>query len=143
MKNYFAYLMLFFFSVTIFSCNNANSVTEAASTIDVPSGKIVVYYFHLTRRCITCKAVETITKEALNEYFSDKMKDETIVFKSVNLDENEGKELAKKLEVAGQSLLFVTENSKVDLTNDGFMYAKSSPEKLKAAVKSTVEELVK
>ena len=35
---------------------------------------VEVYYFHATKRCVTCEAVEAVTKEALKEYYGDKIK---------------------------------------------------------------------
>jgi hypothetical protein len=97
---------------------------------------VKAYYFHTSRRCVTCKTVEKVSAESLKELYGDK-----IQLKSVNLDNKENEELAKSLEVGGQSLLFVNGNKKVDITTDGFMYAVREPEKLKAKIKETVESL--
>jgi hypothetical protein len=97
---------------------------------------VKAYYFHTSRRCVTCKTVEKVSAESLKELYGEK-----IQLKSVNLDNKENEELAKSLEVSGQSLLFVNGNKKVDITTDGFMYAVREPEKLKAKIKETVESL--
>jgi hypothetical protein len=97
---------------------------------------VKAYYFHTSRRCVTCKTVEKVSAESLKELYGEK-----IQLKSVNLDNKENEELAKSLEVSGQSLLFVNGNKKVDITTDGFMYAVREPEKLKAKIKETVEAL--
>lgn len=97
---------------------------------------VKAYYFHTSRRCVTCKTVEKVTTESLKELYGDK-----IQLQPVNLDNKENEELAKSLEVGGQSLLFVNGTKKVDITTDGFMYAVREPEKLKAKIKETVESL--
>ena len=97
---------------------------------------VKAYYFHTSRRCVTCKTVEKVAAESLQELYGDKIK-----LKSVNLDNKENEELAESLEVGGQSLLFVNGAKKTDITTDGFMYAVRDPEKLKAKIKKTVEAL--
>lgn len=142
MKTIAIYLVLYLFTATSFACNpKENDETQKSS--EVTSDKIEVYYFHFTRRCITCNAVESVTKEALNEYYAEAVKSGKIIFKSVNLDDESNEKIAEKLKVSGQTLLFVAGDKQVNLTNDGFMYAKSQPDKLKAKVKETVEQLLK
>ncbi|MCF8362684.1 MAG: nitrophenyl compound nitroreductase subunit ArsF family protein [Prolixibacteraceae bacterium] len=97
---------------------------------------IKAYYFHFTRRCATCKAVESVSAEALKELYG-----ESIVLKSVNLDDEANNDLAEKIGVDGQSLLFVKGDKKVDITNDGFMYARTKPEKLKEKIEEAVNSL--
>ncbi|HNZ72091.1 MAG TPA: nitrophenyl compound nitroreductase subunit ArsF family protein [Prolixibacteraceae bacterium] len=97
---------------------------------------IEAYYFHYTSRCVTCQSVEKVSSDALKELSGGK-----IVLKSINLDDKSNKELAKKLKIDGQTLLVVKGVKKVDITNDGFLYATTSPEKLKAKLKTAVESL--
>lgn len=140
------YLLAALFPVMFISCNSESTETETqteeAATAAI-TNNVEAYYFHFTRRCATCNAVEDVTKEALNEYFADAMDSEKIVFKSVNLDEESSEEIAGKLNVAEQSLLFVSGDEQVNLTSDAFMYARSAPDKLKAKVKETIEEFQK
>lgn len=104
--------------------------------------KVEVYYFHYSRRCATCNAVESVTKDAIVKLFPNEYKKGDIIFKSVNLDENTSDALAKKCNAEGQSLLFISPKKRIDLTDKAFMYAKNSPEKLKAEVKKTIDALL-
>ena len=99
---------------------------------------IEVYYFHYSRRCATCQAVETETLKAIQQLYPEQFKKGQVVFKSVNLDEKSSQNAAKKCNADGQSLLILQGTKRVDLTEQAFMYAKSKPEKLKAAIKKTV-----
>lgn len=108
-----------------------------------PEDKIEVYYFHYSRRCATCEAVESETKKALEEYFKDEMEAGTITFLSVNIEEETNAPMVESMEVSGQSLLFVRGDKKKDLTNDAFMNARTKPEKYRKLVKRTVEDLMK
>jgi hypothetical protein len=100
-----------------------------------------VFYFHFTRRCATCEAVEKVTEETLKKNYPEQLKDETLVFVSVNLDDDANAALAEQLNVSGQTLLFVKGENKKDLTNKAFMYARENPDKLEAAIKETISSL--
>ena len=123
------------------SCNAQNTENKDQQA-SVKSEEISVYYFHFTRRCATCNAVEEQTNEILNELYADQVESKNIVFKSLNLEESDSKEIAEKLGVSGQALLFVKGDQKIDLTTDGFMNARSNPEKLKEKIKKTVDGLL-
>lgn len=142
MKRIAVYVAMCLFLATSFA-GSPKQNTENKKNNETAADKVEVYYFHFTRRCATCNAVENVTKEALNEYFTDEIKNGKIVFESINLDEESSSEIAEKLGVSGQALLFVGNDKQVNLTNVGFMNARSNPEKLKSKVKETVEQLLK
>jgi len=109
----------------------------------VKSPQVEVYYFHFTRRCITCQAVETESKKAVETLYPEQIKKGLITFKSINLDEESSASLAKKNKVEGQSLLVIGKKKRIDITQDGFIYARSNPEKLKDKLKKTIDPLIK
>lgn len=106
-------------------------------------GKVEVFYFHYTRRCATCQAVETETQKFLQQLYAQQIKAGKIIFTSVNLDEKNNIQLAEKCKADGQSLLIINGNKRTDLTETGFMYARSQPEKLKLALKKAIDPLLK
>lgn len=140
MKNLAVYLVMSMFSLSVFACSPKASETESPEK-ETAVSKINVYYFHFTRRCMTCNAVESVTKEALKQYFGEEMKIGNIVFQSINLDEDSSKAIAEKLNISGPTLLFVHGTKKIDLTKEGFMYAKNTPDKLKSEVKNAIKSL--
>lgn len=101
------------------------------------STKVEVYYFHFNARCVTCKAVEAEAKKDIETLYGSK-----VTFQSVNLDDDSSKALAEKLQVAGQSLLIVKGDTKINITNQGFMYARNNPEKFKSVIKEKVDQLM-
>jgi hypothetical protein len=105
--------------------------------------KVEVYYFHFTRRCNTCITVENVSKEAVETQFPEQVKRGEISFRSVNLDDKEGEALGEKYKIEGQTLIVISGDQRIDLTDKGFLYAVDSPEKLKGEIKKTVEELLK
>lgn len=135
---FFGLMLSFLMSSMTFEAQNKKT-QKVATTV---SNKIEVYYFHYTRRCVTCNAVETVTKEAIAEMYPTQFKKGQIIFRSINLDEKKSETIAKQCQAEGQQLLFMSKGKRIDLTDKGFMYAKSTPEKLKAEVKKTIEALL-
>ncbi|HLN53451.1 MAG TPA: nitrophenyl compound nitroreductase subunit ArsF family protein [Lentimicrobium sp.] len=122
------------------------SQITAKTNTDVLNSKpadIKVYYFHYERRCATCIAVEEESRKALVELYPTFVKKGRITFQSVNLEEKSGEALADRFKVAGQSLIIVKDDQVRDITEKGFLYAKSEPEKLKAEIKKEVDALLK
>ena len=131
-------IVSFVFFGTILTCQ-AQSAEKEQTTID--KDVIEVYYFHNTRRCTTCEAVENVTKSTLEENYSIQMKEDKIVFQSLNIEDDTNEPLARELHVSGQTLLFVKNGKKKDLTNDAFMYARTKPEKFKEKIVKTVDNM--
>lgn len=130
-------VLLIGISGTYAQCCGGKTTTCTKSTKVANSEKAVkVYYFHNTRRCATCKAVEDVTKEALSENYGKK-----VPFESVNIEENTSKALAKKYGVAGQTLLIVGKGKPQNLTNFAFMNARTNPDKLKTKITSVIGKL--
>jgi len=123
-----------------FVCNAQNNKKPA--TIKTAAQKIEVYYFHFTRRCPTCMAVESESKKDIETLYPEQVKKGIITFKSFNLDEKSSEVIAKKCQASGQSLLVISGKKKSDLTSEGFMYARNTPDKLKQKIKSTIDPLL-
>ena len=102
------------------------------------SGKIEAYYFHMTTRCVTCKAVEAEARKDLEMLYGGK-----VSFKSINIEDDSSKAIAEKLNISGQTLLLVKGDKKINLTNEGFLYAVNNPEKLKSIIREKVDGLLK
>lgn len=128
--------------VPFIACSSQTSGNKEAEVTEGNNDKIEAYYFHFTARCVTCNTIEAKTKENLESLYPNQVKEGLITFQSVNLDETSSKPLAKKLKVSGQSLLIVKGDQKIDLTNDGFMYAVVKPEKFKEIINEKVDGLL-
>jgi hypothetical protein len=128
-------------AVIISSFFSANSQTTKATKVIAKPSKVEVYYFHYTRRCVTCQAVESETQKSILALYPLQAKKGLVTFKSINLDEKSSEAIAAKCKAEGQSLLITSSNKRVDLTDKAFMYAKSNPTKLKAELKKTIDSL--
>jgi len=133
-------LLIMFVAMSLCSCSAQTS--ENQKTENAISEDVQVYYFHNTKRCATCNAVENETKVALEMFYEDKMKAGTMDFTSLNLEEDEGKEVAQSLHVSGQTLLIVKGETQVNLTNEGFMNARTNPTKFHEIIKTQIDKLL-
>jgi len=141
MKKLISLSVLLLLVVSFFTVSSVAADKKTQTAVS-KSAKVEVYYFHFTRRCVTCQAVEAESQKAIAALYPVQAKKGLITFKSVNLDEKSSKILAKKCNVSGQTLLVISGGKRVDLTEQGFMYAKSSPDKLKAELKRTIDPLL-
>ncbi|PLX07304.1 MAG: hypothetical protein C0594_06410 [Marinilabiliales bacterium] len=135
---YLTVFLIGLFMLSAFSSCDAQQNKKVENSV---SDKVEVYYFHYTRRCATCNAVEDETKKALEKYYADELKSGKVTFTSVNLDEAEGEKIGEKIGVSGQALIIVKGSDKTDLTNEGFMFARSTPTKLYSLVKEAIGKI--
>ena len=134
LKTFILAVMVVFMNV---SCSLKPDSKEQENKVLVKSDKVELYYFHYTRRCATCNEVERISKEALNEYYGDKVN-----FMDYNLDETDGEAKGKSLNVSGQTLMIVAGEKHINITTEAFMNARSNPGKLKALIKEKIDQLL-
>ena len=114
------------------------SVSARDNVGKLDSKDVKVYYFHATARCVTCQAVETVTKEAIKEYYGDK-----ILFTAIDREKEKGNPLIKKYKISGQTLLIVNGDKVVNLTTDAFFSnALTKTEMLKEKVKFTIDSML-
>lgn len=132
MKKIQLFSISFILLMSSFICNAQTQKKEVAAT-----NQVEAYYFHNTARCVTCKTVESETKANLENLYGSQ-----VTFKALNLEDDETKAIAKKLKVSGQTLLLVKGDKKINITNEGFMYARTNPAKFKAVIKEKVDGLL-
>jgi hypothetical protein len=122
--------------------NSCNGQATSKETINNDISSVVnVYYFHFTRRCSTCLAVEENARKAVESLYADKVKAGEYSFSAINLDDEASREIAKRLNVGGQTLLVVRGDRKIDITDKGFMNA-HNPEKMKEEIKAAVDKVL-
>lgn len=93
------------------ACNNSDTKAEnetakaEAVTSVKKQNRLDVYCFHGTRQCETCKNMKANTKTALDKYFAAQLKDSTIVFTIVDVDDEKNEKLAEKFQATGTALM--------------------------------------
>ena len=134
-------LFMGFVAVSAQHGNNATDENSTKSKVifadNQKSGEVKAYYFHGNVRCVTCEAVEKVSKEEIAAYYGDK-----VSFESINREYEKNKTLVAKYKVSGTALLIDNGEKTVDLTNDAFLNARTKPEKLKSKLKSTIDSMM-
>ena len=103
-------LFILLSTVLLFTaCNNVTPKTEVAtkelSATVLKQNRLEVYCFHGTRQCETCKNMKANTKTALDTYFASQLKDSTIVFSIIDVDDEKNEKLAEKFQATGTALM--------------------------------------
>ncbi len=124
------------FIVLLVLVSNLVCMAQSSANANQGAGSIEAYYFHNTARCVTCLAVESEAKADLESLYGKK-----VTFKAFNLEEKTTQPIVDKLEISGQTLLIVKGNKKLNLTNEGFLYARTNPAKFKKIIKEKVDRL--
>lgn len=124
---------------SIFCTSSGKSNKDSVLSADAANVK--VYYFHFTRRCATCQAVEDNARNAVEYLYPDEVKNGQYSFTSLNLDDDSTAVLADKLGVGGQCLLIVCGEKKLDITGTAWLAARD-PEKMRAEIKSGIDKLL-
>jgi hypothetical protein len=138
MKLFFSAVLIALLSI---SCNAQTN--QKSEPIVQKINDVEVYYFHMTVRCTTCKTVEAEARKNVEMLYPDQVKAGRISFVALNLEEATGKEMGKKLGVNSQTLLIVQGDKKINITNEGFLYAVSQPQKFTDVMKSKIDPLIK
>lgn len=55
--------------------------------VEAQRHEVILYYFHGTRRCNTCRTIEAYIAEALKTYFPDDLSDKKLAWNPVNIDD--------------------------------------------------------
>lgn len=128
-----AFLAVFFTVLASLSVSN-HAMAQAQSE---DAGLVKMYYFHFNTRCETCRAVESEAQQDVQLLFGD-----DVTFTAVNLDKKEGEETGKRLGVNSQMLLIVKGDTRINLTNEGFMYALTDPDKFRDIIEAKIKPLM-
>jgi hypothetical protein len=138
------YLFIAGFLMMLLSAVSCNSRTDKIQTATTSSGNdIEVYYFHMTTRCVTCKTIEAEARKNVEMLYPEQFKSGKISFTALNIEEPPGKATGERLGVNSQTLLIVKGEQKINITNEGFLYAVAKPDKFREVIKKNVDPLIK
>jgi len=89
-----------------------HSVT-ASESAKATASKVVVYYFHGTARCPTCRRFESFTLEALQNAFAGELNDGRLQWQMVNVEQPGNEHFVKDYQLYTKSIVIVkTEDGK-------------------------------
>lgn len=123
------------------------AVATGAAFAESAKNYVEVLYFHGTKRCITCNAIEKNTKDLIEADYAKEIKDGSLVFRIVDISKKENEKTADKYQVTFSSL-FVNVNKDGKETTDnmtkfGFSTARYKSDEFKAGLKKKLDESLK
>lgn len=136
--------LIFALCVGLVSCGNSTSEKAENPTETSMKDGVEVLYFYGKQRCATCMAIESNTKEVVETIFSERIESGDLVFKAVNIEEDEA--LADKYQITWSSLVLVDYDNGVEraenITEFAFAKARTAPEEFKSELKTKIETLL-
>ncbi len=70
-----------------------------------PNSKVIAYYFHGIFRCTTCQNIEKYSKEAIEHYFANELKNGKLEFKPLNVEEAENRHYIQDYQLFSRALV--------------------------------------
>ncbi|WP_129593624.1 nitrophenyl compound nitroreductase subunit ArsF family protein [Seramator thermalis] len=134
-KTVFVFLLI----AVLTGCNqSANKADNSATTTPAEDATLVsVYYFHGKQRCKTCIAVGNIAQETVEKAYADNSK---VVFTEIKTDEKANIGLVEKYQVTWNALIIAKGEDFIDLTEQAFAIALSSPDALTNLINEEVNK---
>lgn len=123
----------------LFACVGGSTNNKSqAQTKAVGPNDVVVLYFHGKQRCVTCNAIERLTKEVV-----DSLANEQIAMQVIDLSKSENEALADQYQVTWSALIVERGDHVENLTEAGFGYAKNQPQVFKAKLVEAIGNIAK
>ena len=83
------------------------SAAAATSPAQTGETQVVAYYFHVTARCTTCRAIESYSREIIEHKFGTDIANGRLQFKLVNVQLDENRHFLKDYQLFTKSLVLV------------------------------------
>ena len=89
------------------SAEKVRSDRPAPSQPQTGETKVVAYYFHVNVRCTTCRAIETYSREVIEQKLGTEIAKGRLQFKLVNVQIEENRHFVKDYQLFTKSLVLV------------------------------------
>lgn len=83
------------------------AASRPSPCVATPKRQLIAYYFHGTKRCKKCNAIEAYSREALDQEFADYLESGDIVWQTANMDDVWNQELVSTYGLTTSSLVLV------------------------------------
>jgi thiol-disulfide isomerase/thioredoxin len=130
MRRIALFLSLAALAMVIMSCGGATEkkTAETTQTEVAETAKVMVYYFHSKQRCKTCLTIQEVAGNTIAENFAE---NKDVKFVEIDYSEKANEAIAEKYEIANSSLIVVSGDDFVNLTDVAFANALRNPDVLK------------
>lgn len=122
--------------ISFASCSNKAESAKKEQVTETDPEITQVIYFHGKQRCITCRAIEDLTRHVVDSLGGSK-----VIMKIVDISQKENQDIASKYEVIWSSLVLDRNNHPDNLTEMAFSYAKGQPDVFKAKLVEAIQKI--
>ncbi|MBN2296414.1 MAG: hypothetical protein JXM70_28555 [Pirellulales bacterium] len=96
------------FTMIIIGLSHPSSAADAKKAgVKTPPDRVVVMYFHRTKRCPTCQRMGSYSEEAVKKGFPKEVKKRTVEFHYIDFQDQKNAALTKGYNVSGPALIVV------------------------------------
>lgn len=135
-------LILLAIAAGVVACGGAPALPVASEVVQQQSDTVAqddcvqVLYFHGKKRCITCNAIERLSRQVVDSIGSDR-----VVMRVIDISDPTNEQIADKYEVTWSSLILVRGDRSENLTKMGFGCAKNRPAEFKASLGEQIDKI--
>ncbi len=105
MKRVITIILLLFVVVSIGMIIKKESNRSDVAKDDAMENKTIVYYFHGTKRCVTCNKIEALTQKAVEETFPDEIKRGKMEIRGVNVENPENEHFVQDFQLSMKTVV--------------------------------------
>jgi hypothetical protein len=134
-------LILLLYIIVMAACGTKpakESAPEEVSPTLLEGAKVHVVYFHGPQRCKTCLAIQRVASELVASEYADNPE---VKFSEIDFSLAENDALAEQYEIAWSSLILVSGDQHVDLTDQAFANAVKNPDALRKIINEEIANL--
>jgi len=91
------------------AADSPNSVAPAAGKPITAPDKIVVYYFHATRRCPTCLGIQANIEQTINDKFAEETAAGKLAFEELNFEEDANKHFVDEYQLSFSTMIMAAQ----------------------------------
>ena len=128
-------------ALLLWCCGTKQAEAPADVAVGTDPEKVEVIYFHGKQRCATCRAIEQLAREVTDEY-ADAKKEGRLAMQVVDISQRENEPLAASYEVSWSSLFVARGDRRENLTETAFANARSNPDKFKAELRHSIDQML-
>lgn len=129
------------------ACVTADVTTDTVrdTTDHFKAYRVEVLYFHTRRRCATCKAIESRTRELVEQEYAHEAAEGRLVLRIIDISQDP--DTAERYGVAWSSLLISRNGGESrehveDLTTFAFANARNAPGKFREGLKRKIDDMI-
>jgi len=126
----------------LYTCTGGKSEREKYIAPSMSDQVIEIYFFHFSRKCSSCEAIKSEIPALLHQFYPEEWESGKIVFRMVNTETDQGKEIGRDLEIIGQQVLIFKGKLRVEITQPAFLFAHDDPERFGAILKEEIDKLL-